>query len=141
MNSATGKPSIRAARIGSIVQAVTPVLKGVHCADVDDLATWTPEGDEICLWLELSIGLPDGDAADTFQVCLASRTGLKSIRERSGKPPGAEPARPIVLREYSWGALQGAIRNRLESCAGADWPEVQQKLRRQFDWDESHKAR
>ena len=119
-----------------------PSLKGVRCADVDDLETWTPAGDEICLWLELSIGSPDGDAADTFHVCIASRTGLKSIRERPGRPPGAAPARPIVLREYSWGAVLGAIRNRLESCAGTDWLEVQQKLRRQFDWEyENYKAR
>jgi hypothetical protein len=112
---------------------VTPALKGVHCADVADLANWTPEGDDMCLWLELSIGSPDGDAADTFQVCIASRTGLKSMPTRTAKPGGAPPARPIVLREYSWGAVLGAIRNRLESCAGADWPDVQQKLRRQFD--------
>ena len=111
-----------------------PALKGVHCADVDDLASWTPDGDEICLWLELSIGPPDGDSADLFQVCIASQSGLKS------KPRGAGQARPIVLREYSWGAVLGAIRNRLESCVGADWPEIQQKLRRQFDWEyENHK--
>jgi Immunity protein 8 len=110
---------------------VTPALKGVHCADVADLATWIPEGDEICLWLELSIGPPGGDVVERFQVCIASRLGLKSTRA----PQGDAQARPIVLREYSWGAVLGAIRNRLESCAGADWPEIQQKLRRQFDWE------
>jgi len=115
---------------------VTPVLKGVHCADVDDLASWTPDGDETCLWLQLSIGPPGGDAADIFEVCIASRLGLKSMQGR-----GTAQARPIVLREYSWGAVLGAIRNRLESCVGADWPEIQQKLRRQFDWaDENDKA-
>jgi Immunity protein 8 len=108
---------------------VTPILKGVHCADVPDLAGWTPDGDEICLWLELSIGLPDGAAEDRLRVCIASRLGLKSALA----PQGDAQARPIVLREYSWGAVLGAIRNRLESCAGADWPEIQQKLRRQFD--------
>jgi hypothetical protein len=108
---------------------VTPLLKGARCAEVADLANWVPDSDEICLWLELSIGPPDGEAAELFQVCIASRLGLKSTHA----PKGDDQARPIVLREYSWGAVLGAIRNRLDSCAGADWPEVQQKLRRQFD--------
>jgi Immunity protein 8 len=116
---------------------VTPALKGVRCADVADLASWTPDDDEICLWLDLSIGPPDGEATDLFKVCIASRLGLKSARA----PKGDAQARPIVLREYSWGAVLGAIRNRLDSCGGADWPEVQQKLRRQFDSaDENHKS-
>jgi len=108
---------------------VTPTLKGVRCAEVDDLPNWMPDGDEMCLWLELSIAPPGSDAAELFRVCIASRLGLKSALA----PKGDAQARPIVLREYSWGAVLGAIRNRLESCAGADWPEVQQKLRRQFD--------
>jgi hypothetical protein len=107
---------------------VTPLLKGVHCADVADLASWTPDSDEICLWLDLSIGFPGGDATERFKVCIASRLGLKSTHA-----PGDDQVRPIVLREYSWGAVLGAIRNRLDSCGGADWPEIQQKLRRQFD--------
>ncbi|HEY6475382.1 MAG TPA: Imm8 family immunity protein [Polyangia bacterium] len=112
---------------------MTPALKGVHCATVDDLVNWAPDGDEMCVWLELSIGPADGDAADLFQVCIATQSGLKAA-PRSIKARDGVKARPIVLREYSWGAVQGAIRNRLGSCSGADWTEIQQKLRRQFDW-------
>ena len=88
---------------------MTPILKGVHCADVADLPNWTPDGDEICLWLELSIGLPEGDATGLFKVCIASRLGLKSTHA----PTGDTQARPIVLREYSWGAVLGAFRKRV----------------------------
>ena len=113
---------------------VTPVLKGARSAEVADLTTWTTDSDEICMWIELTIGLPDSDVADTFQVCIASQSGLKQMRGGIGTVRGgAGQARPIVIREYTWGAVLGAIRNRLESCAGASWAEIQQKLRRQFD--------
>jgi len=114
---------------------VTPEVKVLHSADIEDVPKWTPEGDDVCFWLELSIGLPASDRADIFQVCVATPGGLKSALGRSIKPRGSAHARPIVLQQYSWPALEGAIRSRLEACAGRDWLEVQEKLRRQFVWE------
>ena len=114
---------------------MTPELKTLHCPDLDDVSRWTPDGDDVCLWLELSIGLPDQEAADIFQVCVATPSGLKSTFGRSITPRGSAKARPIVLQSYSWAALQKEIRDRLDACAGDDWLEVQENLRRQFDWE------
>lgn len=60
---------------------------------------------------------------------------LKSDHGRRVKPRGAAKARPIVLQPYSWEGVLAATRERLESCTGRDWLEVQEKLRRQFDWE------
>jgi hypothetical protein len=114
---------------------VTPELKVVHCPDIDDLPKWIPDGEDVCFWLELSIGLPGSEAADIFQVCVATPTGLKTTLGRAIKPRGAAKARPIVLPQYSWPALLDAIHDRLESSVGTDWLEIQEKLRRQFDWE------
>src|SRR5262245_56714835 len=114
---------------------MVPDVKDVLCPDLDDLSKWRPDGDEVCLWLELSIGLPGQNAADVFQVCVATPAGLKAPLGRRLKPRGSAKSPPIVLQEYSWSALQEAIRHRLEACAGRDWLEIQEKLRRQFDWE------
>jgi hypothetical protein len=114
---------------------VTPELKVVYCLDIDDLPKWTPDGEDVCFWVQLSIGLRDSEAADVFQVCVATPTGLKSELGRTIKPRGAAKARPIVLQQYSWRALLDAIGDRLESSAGTDWLEIQENLRRQFDWE------
>jgi hypothetical protein len=112
-----------------------PELKVVHCADIDDLPGWSPQDDDVCFWLELSIGLPGSVAADIYQVCVATPSGLRSTLGRDVKPRCSAQSRPIVLQHYSWAALLEAIQERLESCAGADRLEIQEKLGRQFDWE------
>ena len=114
---------------------MTPELKTLHSADVEDLPAWTPPDDEVCLWLELSIGAPGAPAADLYQVCVATPAGLDSPRGRRLRPRGSEKASPIVLATWSWPAVLHAIGERLAACAGRDWLEVQEKLRRQFDWE------
>ena len=57
---------------------MTPDLKIVHCADIEDLPSWSPDDDQVCFWLQLSVGLPGSDAADIFQVCVATSAGLRS---------------------------------------------------------------
>jgi hypothetical protein len=112
-----------------------PTIKRIWSADIDDLPKWAPDGEEVCFWLQLSIGLADSDAADGFQVCVATPAGLKSSLGRRIKPRGAASAQPIVLQKYSWPAVEAAIHERLETCAGQDWLEIQEKLRRQLDWE------
>jgi Immunity protein 8 len=114
---------------------VTPELKSVHCSEIDELATWDTERDDVCFWVELSIGLPMSEAADIYQAFVATPTGLTSTLGRKFKPRGSERPRPIVLQRYSWLALLDAIGERLERCAGADWREIQEKLRYHFVWE------
>ena len=115
--------------------AVIPEIKRIWCTDIDDLPRWVPDGDEVCFWLQLSIGRSGEEAADDFTVCVATPSGLKSTAGRRTKPRGSSSVRPIVLQAYSWSALQEAVHERLEACAGRDWLEIQEALRLQFDWE------
>jgi hypothetical protein len=114
---------------------VIPELKAIHCADIEDLSSWSPTDDDVCFWLQLSIGLPGSGAADNFQVCVATPGGLKSSLGRRVKPRGGAQAGPIVLPSYSWTAVLGAIAKRLDSSGGSDWVDIQEKLRRHFVWE------
>ena len=112
-----------------------PELKFIDCADIEDLPNWRPADDDVCFWLTLSIGLPGSEAADIFQVCVATPSGLKSSLGRRIKPRGGAQARPIVLPSYSWPAALDAIRERLESSEGSGRLDIQEKLRRHFVWE------
>lgn len=114
--------------------ARVPVLKRFDCADLDPVERWLPASSEVCYWLTLSIGTADTEAADDFQVCVATPEGLKSSVGRRIKPKGAKPP-PIVLQEYSWDGVLREIERRLAACAGTDWAEMQEKLRLLFNWE------
>jgi hypothetical protein len=111
-----------------------PVLKGFDCLEIDDLEHWLPASSEVCFWLTLSIGMADGDAADNFQVCVATPDGLSSAFGRRVKPRGTAPP-PIVVQEYSWAAVRQQIERRLAGSAGGDWGAMQEKLRLWFSWE------
>jgi Immunity protein 8 len=114
--------------------AQVPVLKRFDCTDIDPVERWLPASSEVCYWLTLSIGTADSEAADDFQVCVATPDGLKSSVGRRIKPKGATPP-PIVLQEYSWDGVLLEIDRRLAVCAGTDWAEMQEKLRLLFNWE------
>jgi hypothetical protein len=111
-----------------------PVLKELDCTDIPDVEKWLPASSEVCYWLTLSIGTSDSEAADNFQVCVATPDGLKSARGRMIKPKGAAPP-PIVLQDYSWDGVLREIDRRLAACAGTDWLAMQEKLRLLFMWE------
>lgn len=111
---------------------LTPELKTFDSADVDDLLKWVPDTDEVLYWLNLEIGLPGAERADHYQVAVATPAGLKphrGMRARSGA------WQPIVVRPYSWKAVLAEVERRLLSCSGADWHDVNQRLRAQFQWE------
>jgi hypothetical protein len=111
-----------------------PVLKRIDCTDIGDVERWQPTSSEVCYWLTLSIGTADSEAADDFQVCVATPDGLKSAVGRRIKPKGANPPL-IVLQEYSWNGVIREIDQRLAACPGTDWAEMLDKLRLLFDWE------
>jgi hypothetical protein len=112
----------------------TPVLKGFDCYDIDDLEQWQPASSYVCYWLTLSVGTADADAADNFQVFVATPDGLKSTLGRRMKPEGAAPP-PIVVQDYSWAEVLREIERRLVACGGSDWLAMQEKLRLLFRWE------
>jgi hypothetical protein len=115
--------------------SIKPELKSFDCTDLDPVEAWVPDHPEVRYWLTMAIGLPGSDAADLFQVCVATLDGLKSERGRSERTRGRGHPQPIVLRSYSWAAVLHAVDERLESCRGRDWLEIQENLRTQFWWE------
>ena len=114
---------------------VTPELKSYDSADIEDLERWVPEGSEVIYWMTLTIGLPGSQAADNFQVCVATPPGLHSPDGLRTRPKGGDQPPAIVVQSYSWAAVVSEIERRLVACTGRDWSEVCEKLRHQFAWE------
>jgi hypothetical protein len=112
-----------------------PELKHWDCSDHDPIEAWVPDDAEVVYWLTLAIGPPESEAADNFQVCVATLAGLKSAAGRVAKPRGPSSPEAIVLQRYSWTGVMAAVRARLEECEARDWLEVQEKLRSRFYWE------
>ena len=112
-----------------------PELKRWDCTDHDPIETWVPDGSEVLYWLTLGIGLAGSEAADNFEVCVATPAGLRSSNGRRFRPRGSAEPLAIVLQSYSWAEVLVEVQTRLDACTGSDWLEVQEKLRTQFLWE------
>ena len=114
------------------LQQMTPELKSFDCADHDPIDQYTPKTESVWYYLAMHIGLPGDSSSDMFTAIVATPSGLGELKARGQQ---IECGRPILVSSYSWAAVRDEIQERLESCAGPNWLEVQEKLRREFLWE------
>lgn len=112
---------------------IQPEIKDYFSSDIVDLATWKPASlESLHFGLELSIGSPGGDAADLFQIVIASpealRRQLGTIRIVSGR-------HHLIVSSYDWPEIQRYLEELVSKCAAPTWPEAAAKLSRHFDWE------
>ncbi len=113
--------------------AVTPELKGADCFDHDPIDQWEPDHESVYYWLTLHVGPPGTDAADLYQVPVCTHPGLQEWKQ--ARSTSEHEVEPIVLAKYSWRGVMDAVQERLASCRGHDWLDVQGKLRRCLAWE------
>jgi hypothetical protein len=115
---------------------IIPELKSFDSADVHDPDTWAPPASaEVFYWMTLEIGEPGAPGADCWQVCVANRAGWKSRAGTAVRPRGKAQAPPIVVEPYSWSAVLAEVNERLRRSEGERWLDVQEALRREFEWE------
>jgi hypothetical protein len=114
------------------VREIVPELKSFDCFDHHPIEDWVPDTDAVCYWLALHIGEPGSEAASMYYVQVCTPEGLSAFKASGSK---ISRQRPIVLSHYSWESVLAEVAGRLEACRGYGWLDVQDKLRRQFDWE------
>jgi hypothetical protein len=104
-------------------------IKGIFCSDRRDFETWQPDRlQDIYLGLELSIGLTGGEAADLFQVVVATPQAVRGKPER-------RRARLLIVEQYNWPKIRATLQQWVRECEGQTWDEIVTCLRQRFDWE------
>ncbi|UOP04173.1 immunity 8 family protein [Conchiformibius kuhniae] len=109
-----------------------PVLKSLDCAEiVQNLAAYRPpEPDNFMLYLALSVGADDGDAADLFYLSVCTPKWLSAHHR------GTLFAKAWLIVEcYDFQEIKQAIQKLLNSINGDNWHEIAGKLNRYTDWE------
>lgn len=108
-------------------------VKDYYSADVDQVWLWKPQREQpIYYHLAISIGMVRDDRSDDFQVIIATPEGLAARTEGENV---LSDRNLIVLREYSWQAVEASLEPILERCAAASWHESVIRLQRYFLWE------
>lgn len=110
-----------------------PEIKGYFSTDILDLATWKPASlASLHFGLDIFIGSPGGDAADQFQIVIATpealRRDLETTRFISGR-------HYLIVSSYDWPEIQRYLEELVSKCAAPTWPEAATKLSRHFFWE------
>ena len=118
-----------------VLKPIVPQLKEFDCFDHDLIEDWRPESEAVLYWLTLHIGPPDEPWATLYQVAVCTHAALPEWKRDRRTTPKQRAYRPVVLASYSWEAVLEAVRERIAACRGFGWLDVQEKLRREFQWE------
>jgi hypothetical protein len=107
-------------------------LRSLESFDVDDLEHWTPPEGGWSIGLRAMVGPDDDIGEESFDFALCNPTWLASrtVEERfvSGR-------HTYFTDSFDWAAVHEFVRKRVETCEGASWPEVAEKLSRLAHWE------
>jgi hypothetical protein len=108
-------------------------LRSLHSPDVE-VDVWEPEGQSVWFLLQLQIGTRGDVATDTFDVMIATPSGLL---ERASVDEYCAVARrgTIVFREFTWPNLHKTIQKVLRECEAENWAQSVLRLQRFFFWE------
>lgn len=110
----------------------TPELKSIMSIDVDDLATWQPEGDDFSVTLDMEIGVRGEPGADRFHIYVTSPAWLERSLAGGGMVDGRHT---LLTTSFNYSRILAWIDRILARSAGADWTEVSARLARYFEWE------
>ena len=104
-------------------------IKGIDSADAPDLEGWRPASlEDLYLGLTLSIGPVDQEAADLFQIVIASPQAI------AGRPDRRR-AKLLVVQEYDWPAIRRTLEAWVAECNADSLGRVIDRLRQKFHWE------
>ena len=111
------------------------VLSGCESWDIDSLPDWLPEcSEDVFYCLQLWIGPKDG-SPHLFDALIATPEGLRAHKERYGRLSKQSQRVLFVFPEYSWAEVDKTMQQAVADCAGADFDESLEKLRKRFSWE------
>lgn len=115
--------------------AIELEVRWLDSADIDYLPNWVPDAPEkVFFQVGITVGESGQDGASVFQAIIATPEGIAS--KASETPDFEFPDRNlIVLRRYSFSALQERIASIVAKCARHTWEDSAICLNRFFHWE------
>lgn len=109
------------------------VLRRLHSPDVYDLEGWTPP-DPSCfaVLVQAFVGPQGAEGEESFDFVVCTPEWL---REKHGRDAVVLGRHHIILFEYDFDRLRGAIENVVRSAEGRDWKEVARLIARHGKWE------
>jgi hypothetical protein len=89
--------------------------------------------EECCVVMQADIGPVGEEGADTFNFEVCTPSGLAARLDADGRPYWGRGT--LVLRSFSWEAVEAALNQYVRSVSGEDWAEVASKLSRFMLWE------
>ena len=111
------------------------IIKEISSSNIYDLANWIPnELALVSIPLELTIGLPEDEGGDHFQLMVATP---EAIRRRFGTTLGScfFARHWFIVEDYNWHAILTEIMKCVAACEGDTWDEIVTRLSRYFTWE------
>lgn len=107
-------------------------LRALVSLEVDDLASWRPDGEEWAVSLRILAGPAGEPGEESFDlvVCSAAWLGAQALEQ------GLVDARHhLVADAFHWTRICSYIEKRVAGCEGSLWPEVAEKVSRLGYWE------
>ena len=101
-------------------------LRSIDSYDVDDLATWQPDGPNFAVMMRLLVGPSDGPREESFDVVVCTGGWLASMAKSNPRSARYH----TVVDSFDWPALRLHFEQQVEACTGQNWVEVAQQLSR-----------
>lgn len=109
------------------------IVRRFHSPDVYNLQAWTPPSPtNFAFLLQVMVG-PDGmEGEESFDVEVCTPEWLAQSYGPSGIVLGRGH---LIVFRYDFPAIDAFVRDFVEGCVGATWPEVAAKVARLGHWE------
>jgi len=94
-----------------------------------------PDRTDVYQWFSIDIGPIGDDAADSFQVAVATPVGVKTKRKRANGR-----FRGIVVDEWCGAAVRNAIVDYVAAIHADSWEAIVEQLQADFHWEYSRRS-
>jgi hypothetical protein len=108
-------------------------VRELFSLEIDDLATWTPPDPEcFALPIRVMAGPQDDEGSESFDLTLCTPAWLQASLSTDGILNGRHH---LIVKQYDFARVTAFIRGYVESCTGATWAEVGEKVGRLGYWE------
>jgi hypothetical protein len=105
-------------------------LRALHCATIDDLENFRPNGD-FGIFVQALIGPKGAIGAESFEIAVCT-PGWFATQMTTGIAPGIHV---LFMTRFDYDLLNRFVSSYCENCTGNSWAEVAQKLTRLGKWE------
>lgn len=108
-------------------------LKSWYCPDIENLSNYSPpQLDNFCFLFRAMAGPAEREGKESFDIQICTPKWLLSNMKKDEIICGRHL---LLVIEFNFERIFNTIKNLIESCNGADWEEVAEKVSRIGFWE------